>query len=569
MASSRAPIGFGPALALAFTSTLACRNEPEPSATGDRVELTTNVVPRVCRGTVEHIDDELARIEAELALGPASEPVQLYVIDEEHISEYCGWKRLCIQQPPRRLYITPSLYESRLRFELVRDRLAQTSVGHSKPLLYEGVAAALARPGCEPWEHVETLGGWEPRPVSELLAASSRDALGEEGRYLGGELVRWLLDTRGPEPLLAFMASLERNLSADEVRIAYLEWTGASIDTELFAHWRPDEAPVDHGRAGCLAPAAPLGEVPSKVRLATVLDCDSPRVRNDFEDPSQVFVEWTIDVPEGRAGVWTLIDPLPEGVTLTRSDCTCIHEPWSFGGMPEQPWDDNGVWLDAERYRLRAYGPIGAALDIQLQGPCDFIAQDCMAGQQCTQDGDCLAQADELAQFNEPCWPAFGYDEAPLPCDVGLTCIGPTGGDGVCMPVCDESSDDLSCPGELECFGFLECTETCDPFAPSCAEGWNCLPDFGTGSGGCIPGTSELGVLDPCGVFDLSCGPGLVCERFEIEGCHDPDAWIDFSGCCTPWCDPAALEPGCPPELPACEPEGEAGLGICRPAAAP
>lgn len=550
--------------------TTACRDKPEPTATGDRVELTTDVVPQVCGGTLEHIDEEIARIEAELGLGPTSEPVQIHIVDEQHIGEFCHSKDLCIVQPPRRLYITPALAERHLRYELVRDRLARTSVGASKPLFYEGVAAALTWPGCPPSELLDPLGrewAWDPPSVDQLLAASSRDQIRQEGRYLGGELVRWLLDTRGPEQLLSFMATLERNQSADTTRLAYLEWAGSSLDTDLFAHWASDDAPVDPGRAGCLAPAAPLGDVPSQIRLAAKLDCDSPRVRNDFEDPSRVFIEWTIDVPDSRVSVWTLVDALPEGVTLTVSECNCVVEQWSpFGASPsEQAWPEDGArWLDAERYRVRVYAPIGTEFDITLQAPCEFAAQDCPAGQQCTLYGDCLEQVDEPAQLGESCWPAFGFDEHPLPCEAGLICVGAIGEQGVCMHACD-GGDSTTCADPLACLHSLACTDVCDPFAPTCPEGWTCSPNFETGLGGCVPNTANLGLLEPCDVFDYSCAAGLVCERIpELDGCHASDAWFDFSGCCTPLCDPNAMAPGCPPELPYCVAVADAGLGSCR-----
>jgi hypothetical protein len=89
-----------------------------------------------------------------------------------------------------------------------------------------------------------------------------------------------------------------------------------------------------------------------------------------------------------------------------------------------------------------------------------------------------------------------------------------------------------------------------------------------TGSGGCHPfPPADLGLLEPCGLFDFACGPGLVCETlYGIDGCHNPDAWVDFSGCCTPICDPAAADPGCPAELPTCEVLEETNLlGTCQP----
>lgn len=566
--SSRAAIGLACTLVLACT--LACRDEPKPSATGDRVELTTDVVPQVCGGTIEQLDDEIARIEAELALAPNSEPFEIHVVDEQHIGEHCGSRKLCILQPPRRLYITPERYEYYVRFELARDRLSRSSIGTSKPLFFEGLAAALTWPSCQPSELQGALGSgaWDPPPVDQLLSTHSRDHLGDEGRYIGGELVAWLLDTRGPESLLEFMATLDRNQSADSLRLAYLNWTGRSIDTDLFAHWRPDEELPDPGRADCLAPAAPIGDVPSQIRLDAKLDCDSPRVRNDFEDPSRVFIEYTVEVPERHAGVWSLVEPLPEGVTLTVLHCECVSEAWSLFAAPmaEREWPEDGDgWLDTERVRLRVYGPIGADLDITLQGPCDLDAQDCPAGLQCTSLGDCLEQVDDPAQLGDPCWPALGYDEHPLPCGAGLVCIGSAGADGVCMPACDDD-DEVPCLDSHACLDDWSCTDVCDPFAPTCPDGWSCVPNFETGLGGCVPNTANRPLLEPCTWFDYSCAPGLACQRMELEGCHDPDAWFDFSGCCTPLCDPAALTPDCPPELPACVPVGEAGLGTCQPA---
>lgn len=540
---------------------LACR-EAEPSATGDRVELTTDVVAKVCRGTIEHIDAEIERIEAELALALTSERAEIHVVDIEHIGEFCDGPEVCIVQPPRRIYMTPAKYDQQIRYELVRDRISRTSAGATKPLLFEGLAGALARPSCEP-----SPIDWDAPSLTQVLEASSRTSLDNEGRYLGGELVRWLLDTRGPEQLFALMSDLNRYSSASEVRVAYLERFGSNIDADLFAHWRPDDALVDFGRAGCLGVEAAAGDAGSRVRLQADFDCDSPRVRNDFEDPSRVFVEWVIDVPEAWDGTWTLVDELPEGATLTIAECGCVGEPWSaFGASSNQdePWNEaGGNWLNAGRHRLRVYSPIGTQLDIQLQARCDFAAQDCGVGQQCTHYGDCIEEADDPAQLGEPCEVPADY-EAPRTCAAGLICVGPRGGQGQCMEPCAGDPDDWSCAGDLVCTGWVDaiCTDACDPIAQGCESGQGCIPGW-QNQDGCVP-VGDAGLFEPCRMFDLDCGPGLICESEKtVPGCWDFVEGVGPIGCCSPICDATAPDPGCPSELPDCVLFDEGPFGRC------
>ncbi|HLT37163.1 MAG TPA: hypothetical protein VK034_12795, partial [Enhygromyxa sp.] len=417
--------------------------------------------------------------------------------------------------------------------------------------------------------------GWEPPPPDALLGPTLGTSLNQAELFLAGELLRWLLDTRGPSGVLDFMADLNRSDTPDEVRAEYLERFGSPIDLDLYAHWRPVGEPLAPERAGCLGPEAPRDSTRSRISLEASFDCGSSAVRNDFTNPGRAFVEWTLTIDESTAGTYHLGGLLPDGFALTISTCEC--RPLSF--VTQLPPNDSFLWSDhggfhpdygatlaPGAYRLRAYGPIGSSLDFEIFTPCNFVLQNCPNGQQCTPKGRCKDEVEDPGQHGDSCWPTFVFDEETLPCDAGLSCIGLYDQPGVCLPYCDEDTG-VSCPGELSCEVLSTCTSTCDPFVADCDDGWTCVANFETGGGGCypVPG-GDLGLLESCWQIEFTCAPGLTCKNLPLDGCHDPESWIDFSGCCTPICDPAAPDPGCPPELPNCELRNEEGvLGTCRP----
>lgn len=544
----------------AVLAVVSCRGSDQPNEA--RVTIESELVEQVCRGTVVHAESELARIEAELQLGRMAEQVEVHVVDPERIGEYCPeGKTLCVVQPPRRIYVSAELYGRVITRELVRDRLARSIVGSTKPMFSEGVATALTRPMCTARPE------WDPPAPDGLLKKTLGTSLSEGELYLAGELLRWLLDTHGPEVVLEFMATLDRSDRPNEVRLAYLERFGSPLDTDLYAHWRPADEEVSPDRVGCVGVEVERDPTRPRVRLEASFDCDNPRVRNVFQDPSRVFVEWILTIDETNSGRYLLDGPLPAGVSLEAHRCECEWASWTefpAGGYYSSINFEDGTHLRPGTYRVRAYGPIGSTLDYELIAPCDYHAQNCEPGQQCFLGGSCLEQVPDPGQLDEPCEPAFSEGHAPQPCDAGLRCVGPVEQPGVCMSMCGAQAGD--CPADMVCEGDF-CARPCDPLAQDCDEGWRCMPNFETGTGVCIP-SDDLGVLDSCTAFSVFCGPGLWCESIlGIPGCFnpDPDVWFDFTGCCTPICDPAAAEPGCPPELPNCEAAKGGPLGTCRP----
>ncbi|MFO7561463.1 MAG: hypothetical protein R6X02_02370 [Enhygromyxa sp.] len=541
-------------LMIALASALGCNAE---SAEGERVNLTTEVVAQVCRGTLEQLDAEIERVESELGFRPLSERVELHVLDAEDIEAHCGRDPVCVEQPPRRLYIRADAYDQLIRLELARDRVARTTAGRTKPLFFEGLAGALSWPSCEPIAPF-----WNDPTTTKLLEAQSRRTLGDEGRYLGGELMRWLLDTRGPEPVLAFMRDVGRYEHPDLVRLAYIEHFASVIDSDLFTHWRPSDQPVDPGQRGCVAPELPHGERPSILPLRGELDCGSAQVRNDFRDPSRGFIEWTLTITEARDGQYRLRGPLPEGVEVTIESCACIPERWSsWFSEPPTAWPANSWrWLDAGAWRLRVYGPLGASFELEVQAPCSFVEQDCGPGRQCSHQKQCVDEVPDPGQLGDPCEVPLD-SKAPRTCAGGLACVGPRGSEGLCMQHCTAGA----CEEGLVCGGADSlCSEPCDPIGQDCPAGYGCMPGPG-GNHGCLP-VGEAGSLEVCRVGDLDCAPGLSCTfAAEVEGCSGFIEGVGPTGCCAAICEVSAAEPGCPPELPNCVADEDQTLGTCGP----
>lgn len=221
---------------------------------------------------------------------------------------------------------------------------------------------------------------------------------------------------------------------------------------------------------------------------------------------------------------------------------------------------------------------------------CDLWAQDCKVGFRCVgwanDGGDswnatrCVPIARPAVAAGEPCtvadWIASGVDD----CEPGTMCwyIDPATLQGTCVPMCAGSEANPLCSGACTTCNItndgvlLLCLPTCDPIAPSCADGERCLGYSSpyAASLACHaapPGTAAIGEAchDP-----EDCGDGLLCVRDdEVPGCRST------SGCCTSYCDRLAEDPcdalvagtHCEPFFPSDSAPAGCGveeLGVCR-----
>lgn len=193
---------------------------------------------------------------------------------------------------------------------------------------------------------------------------------------------------------------------------------------------------------------------------------------------------------------------------------------------------------------------------------CYSWIQDCPEGFKCSPaaldgapvwiDWICVPLPRDPGQLLEPCT----IDDDPLvgdDCDKGLVCWnGSAGGwesDGVCLGLCSGSEEDPTCPApDQTCWigGSAvpsTCLIDCDPLAPACPLGENCVDLYDVSGGDFVCfGQSGSGMGDPC-YTSSDCAVGLACTTL------DGDCPVDWPGCCTPYCDQGAVDP-CAPALP-------------------
>jgi hypothetical protein len=546
-------------------------DEPEPLppivGEGERVRIATDAVNVVCAGTLAWADAQLDRVEQELELDGVDGSVDVYLLGAAALAERCGpgLYSCSIAGDPAQIYVRAELYELRVVHELVHDRIAYTPAAGSAPLFDEGLAAAHARPWCPP------LPSWTPPSADALLDADDAAELPEHGEYLGGELLRWLLDAHGPMAVLDFMAALGDTRDAAEIRSAYLDHFGTELDADLFAHLRALDEPLPPSQSGCLAPDAPVSSRFVGYELEAQLDCDSPLVHNDFAHPGNLYVEWTLDVDATDGAVFGTRGYLPPNTELRIEPCACQQgEGTTWSSATEFVMSDWTGYFEIElapgSYRVRWSGPPATTLELGLVEPCDFVAQDCPDGFVCNFSNDCMLPPSNPQLQGEPCNVDSGFYIGN--CDFDSECVGDVPGDGVddgvCMTYCGDGDLGIECPDGLVCDPFIVCTMACDPLVQDCAAGSTCYPDFETGTGGCIP-SGESGLLEPCNILYPYCETGLFCTIYgPIEGCAG-EGWFSFDGCCMPICDPSAPDPGCPPELPNCVADDEEVIGWCTP----
>lgn len=534
---------------------LGCSPLPEADSEGRRVRVGSDVVEQICGGTLTRLDSEIETIEDRLALPHDRDRVDVFIVSDDVFEHHCGDEAHgCFQGPADRVILRDGTFEQSVTHELTHAVAWRQPAGWAPRFFAEGLAVALAPPYCE-------IPDLDPQThMDEMLASGTAYDHGRERNYVAGQLVAWLLATHGPVEVLAFMGALRQGQKSDSIRKVYFDWFGTTLDHDIGAHERGE--PLTAREFGYLAPpVGPEAEV-AAFSLTAELDCDSPRVHNDFEQPARGWVEWTLDLQDpSHGGRYTVIGDIPEGTRLEYQWATCI-DPDEPGGEWREFDEENVAYLHPERIqRVRWTGPLGSEpLNVELLGPCDPDRQNCPDGLVCSEGGDCRPLGDSPAGLGEAC--EEDDDTGPLACAQGLVCIGDDVVDGSpegsCLAGC--AFADKSCPLGTTCDPEWEfCARGCDPLAQDCDAGEVCFPSGDDGI--CVP-SKNRGMLEACRMENwdsgFACAPGLVCQRFSECDSDDPSL-----GCCVPLCHPA--ESSCPSDLPQCTALSFTDLGACRP----
>lgn len=551
----------------ASLGSLRCGGEsdglPPLASRGQRVSFGTELVDEVCQGTLATLDRGVEKIEAALELPVSGEKIAVYVVSDEALTDQCNSNTAAGCARGTRVVLSSS-FQFHYLHELVHARLAQF-MGRTRALFEEGIAGAIGGgPGT-------CLGSQEcaSAELGQFLAATGPVSLDLAGYAAGADLVHGMLAQYGPGDVLAFMAELDRDAPADQIRAKYKARFGADID-EDFAGFR--RSPLDEFTAmemTCIAPEAPRTGADGGVILQASMDCASPQVINDFvaveyEGPNLGFIEWTFEVTPEQAGVFVLDGAVEEaGLLLVERCVPSAFRGWHFADQgpstsgPVPPRKAGAVHvLGPGLHRMtwkHALDP-KARLDVVFAPPCTFEDQNCPEGQQCTIWNECVEQVEEPATLGEPCAETA---DGPRACEAGTRCLG-----GVCTAECDATR---ACPAGEACARQRVCGPICELLGDDCGPGFSCLPTTGVeltalARGQCVvAGAGAL--LDACRRRESDCGEGLSCEWVGGGKC---DAG-DFDGCCAPLCDPAAADPGCPEGLSHCDPLEDRPVGVCRP----
>jgi hypothetical protein len=534
---------------------------------GERVVLTTDVEMPLCAGTIAKLDRHVIEIEAALELEPRSVPIDVWMLSDEAFDSVCPPSGGCARK--EHAFVPLWGYGS------TRHELAHVIGVYGNSFFGEGLATALG----------ETPSNRNPPDITpaildEMLESNWLMSVNGYGYGAAGDFVHWMLENFGPAPVLAFMSALRGSMTAAEVRALYLEHFARDLEADFHAAQRQPGASFSLAHMNCDAPLAPRTEDGRGVILQASLDCESPQVQNYVTsyrtepgvDPPEGFVEWTFEVPPAHAGYHEVHGGTSAYLQIERCGAALnyIHErtelgptAWDFDVVNGQIVgdEDEQILLESGLYRVRWTDLLDedTVLDVTLTAACDYAAQDCPDGEQCTIWRRCEPAPKNPAALGENCnLSGQGND----PCEFGSRCI-----EGVCLADCDAEHP---CADGLGCSQGRSCAPICELAAQDCgAAQLACVPSSeaqlgSNGLGVCVAaGNGED--FDSCDRLGSECAMGWSCEWlegwFDDLGC-DPGV---EEGCCTRLCDPAANGSDCPADASVCDPVADGPTGICRP----
>jgi hypothetical protein len=200
---------------------------------------------------------------------------------------------------------------------------------------------------------------------------------------------------------------------------------------------------------------------------------------------------------------------------------------------------------------------------------CDLWAQDCQEGDKCmawADDGGdvwtstrCTPVAMDNAAIGETCVVEGSGVSGIDDCGIRAICWGvdPRTNEGTCVPMCDGSEANPTCPDGLECTIAFEaplivCLPPCDPLAPTCAADEVCSALAHSSTSDIRFACQPLPPFQPqpygsaCGGVQI-CDVGQTCVAAEhVPGCAGVD-------CCTQLGDSLQM-PTCPEATQTCIP---------------
>lgn len=538
-----------------------CQGDPthEPPADGlpplewegARVVLGTDLVDKVCVGTLERLDLAVESIEAALELEPSTEQIEVFVLDTDAFEAACGSWALACTGSTGVVYLSRTALEKSGRHELVHARLIQEGIT-GKPLFSEGIARAL-----EPGGNCLASDKCSTADLEDLLLAeTSRQLSDADGYDAGADLVHGMLVTYGPEAVLSFMGDLPLGMSPEDVRSRYTEYLDGVLDIDFQAFKRGPFDDYTAAQLGCDGfVSAPGSGGEGGIEFHSTMDCSSTDVLNYFPTSTLGSITWTFTVTPEQSG--TFVINWSPALSLTLLGCHPPSFEWDdFADLGAYSWswspsfDSNVVILAPGQYSLEWEGDFGSTLDFEMLPPCTFETGGCAPGQQCTIWNECRSEVATPASLGEPCTQDKGD---PLTCEVGSRCVG-----NMCIAECDATQ---ACVAGQGCSRTRICGAICDLLAQDCMSGFSCLPSSDVGlhaSGlGVCTAVGEAGLFADCDRQQSECEGGLSCE---LPGSGTPCE----VACCVPFCDPGAAEPNCPDGTPHCDPILAGPVGVCR-----
>ena len=314
--------------------------------------------------------------------------------------------------------------------------------------------------------------------------------------------------------------------------------TAGSEDTD-----EPTDDPTDEDTGGNFVPEGEDGEVPCMCEAGE--SCVSGSYGCHWDDDAMPSVS-CVDTPAACAEPWSCAEDDP-----------CVRElcgPWRRCA---------GTSCDDAP---------GAELVCEHLIGCFHPHSFCASGYKCTPTSSATGSAWEYVG----CIEAPGEDPpgaacvrevpvSPDSCDAGSVCwtadVSDTPKPATCRQLCGPRADISACPVGQHCLDNIDgqaevgvCLDSCDPLAPSCEPGLDCV--FTSTHFVCMEIAKLAAAGQPCGWVN-DCAAGNLCVGAEsVEGCMG-------SSCCTPICD--LDEPdSCMGPL-TCEAlvEGLAGVGSC------